>query len=214
MTVAAVQRPRVHARMLATASEHQTESPRPHKGRNTTLCITGGLAAIGAIWYYNVVENARIEDEGKKAPSPAVASPGGGSPRAADDASRSVKERTQEALKSADAKYQDVKAEAELKVQEARDQAGQGVDRVLKEAEKKVDAAKSGWWGWLRWGKSQTRETTDDLKHRANETLEVWNVRFEEAKKKAMEKGEDIRQRADETEEDFRNRIAKAIQRR
>ena len=87
-----------------------------------------------------------------------------------------------------------------------------GINRTY--PEKNVDAVKSGWWGWLRWGKSQTRETTDDLKRRANETLEAWNARFEEAKQKAAEKGEDIMQRAGETEADFRNRIAKAIQRR
>jgi hypothetical protein len=80
--------------------------------------------------------------------------------------------------------------------------------------EKRVDAAKSSWWRWLGWGKSQTRETADDLKRRANETLDAWNARFEEAKQKAAEKGEDIKQRAGETEEDFRNRIAKVIKSR
>ena len=66
----------------------------------------------------------------------------------------------------------------------------------------------------MGWGKSQTKETADDLRRRANETLEAWNTRFEVAKNKAAEKGEDIKQRAGETEEEFRNRIAKAIQRR
>jgi hypothetical protein len=44
--------------------------------------------------------------------------------------------------------------------------------------------------------------------------VEVWNSRFEEAKRKAAEKGEDIRHPVDETEEEFRDRIAKAIQNR
>jgi len=47
-----------------------------------------------------------------------------------------------------------------------------------------------------------------------DETQEAWNSRFEEAKGKAAEKGEDIKRRLGETEEDFRDRIAKAIQRR
>jgi transketolase len=66
----------------------------------------------------------------------------------------------------------------------------------------------------LRWGKSETQASVDDLKRRANETQEAWNSRFEEAKRKAVEKGEDIKQRVGETEEEFRNRIAEAIQKR
>jgi hypothetical protein len=41
-----------------------------------------------------------------------------------------------------------------------------------------------------------------------------WIAGFEEAKKKAAEKGEDVKQRAGETEEDLQNRIVKAIQSR
>ena len=132
ITVAAVQRPRVHLRMLASGGSYptpnHTESPRPQKGRSYGLYIGVGLGAIGAIWYFYTEKNA---------PSPAVGSPGGGRPRVTDDATRSVKEHTQEALKSADAKYQEVKAEAESKVQEARDQGGQGVDRLKNEAGKR-----------------------------------------------------------------------------
>ena len=80
-------------------------------------------------------------------------------------------------------------------------------------SEKRVDAAKTGWWDWFSWGRSQTQEAAEELKRRANETQEAWNARFEEGKKKAARKGEDIMQRADETEEDFRRRIAKAIER-
>jgi hypothetical protein len=47
-----------------------------------------------------------------------------------------------------------------------------------------------------------------------DETQEAWKARFEEATRKAAEKGEDVKQRLDETEDEFRNRIAKAIQRR
>ena len=78
--------------------------------------------------------------------------------------------------------------------------------------EEKVDAAKTSWWNWFSWGKSQTLEAADELKRHANETHEAWNARFEEAKKKAERKGADIKQRVDETEEDFRRRIAKAIE--
>jgi len=80
--------------------------------------------------------------------------------------------------------------------------------------EQKVDAAKSTGWGWLNWGKSESRAAANDLKRRADETQEVWNTRFEEAKRKAGEKGEDVKRRLGETEEEFRDRIAKAIQRR
>jgi hypothetical protein len=52
------------------------------------------------------------------------------------------------------------------------------------------------------------------LKRRVDETQEAWVSRFEDAKRKAAEKGEDIKQHAEETEEQFRDRIAKAIQRR
>ncbi len=83
--------------------------------------------------------------------------------------------------------------------------------RFLFFSEKKADAAKAGWWNWLGWGRSQTKEVADELKRRANETQEAWNARFEEAKRQAERKGEDIMQRAGETEEDFRRRIAKAI---
>lgn len=94
------------------------------------LYIGGGLAAIGAIWYYYTMqENAPTERESVTAPSQAKASLGDDLPRAADDASRSAKDRTQEMLESGDAKYQQIKSEAELKVREARDQAGQGVER-------------------------------------------------------------------------------------
>ncbi|KAH9962033.1 hypothetical protein BGW80DRAFT_1255754 [Lactifluus volemus] len=185
------------------------------------LYIGGGLAAIGAIWYYYTMqESAHTGRESVTAPSQAKASLEDDLPRAADDASRSAKDRTQELLKSGDAKYQQLKSEAELKYerQEIRlvkvSSAASNSIRMqrmklstsqLRHAplplfpfsEKKADAAKSSWWEWLGWGKSQTKETTDDLRRRANETLDAWNTRFEEAKKKAAEKGEDIKKRAD-----------------
>ncbi|KAI9453143.1 hypothetical protein BJY52DRAFT_1225753 [Lactarius psammicola] len=59
------------------------------------LYIGGGLVAIGAIWYYYAtVENARIERKGS-----ATGNPEG--TQAVEGASRSVKDRTKEALKSA-----------------------------------------------------------------------------------------------------------------
>ncbi|KAH9963784.1 hypothetical protein BC827DRAFT_88743 [Russula dissimulans] len=77
----------------------------------------------------------------------------------------------------------------------------------------KADAAKSTWWRWLSWGKSESQAAVNDLKRHADETQEAWNSRFEEAKRKATEKGEDVKRRLGETEEEFRDRIAKAIQR-
>jgi hypothetical protein len=134
MAAAAVQMPCPHARMLATVGSRQTtdetETPRPKKGRgNSALCIAGGLAAIGAIWYYYTpAENPRIEERKTTSLLEKVGLRGG-CPCAADDTSLSVKERMQEAVKSGDTKYQQVKAETQSKVREARDQAGQGLER-------------------------------------------------------------------------------------
>jgi len=52
------------------------------------------------------------------------------------------------------------------------------------------------------------------MKRRADETQEAWKARFEEAKREAAEKGEDMKRRLDETEDEFRNRVARAIERR
>lgn len=62
------------------------------------LYIGGGLIAIGAIWYYYAaVENARINGRG----GPATGSAEGGRTQGAEGTARSVKDRTKEALKSA-----------------------------------------------------------------------------------------------------------------
>jgi hypothetical protein len=66
----------------------------------------------------------------------------------------------------------------------------------------------------MSWGRSESQASINDLKRRVDETQEAWVSRFEDAKRKAGEKGEDIKQRAEETEEQFRDRIAKAIQKR
>jgi hypothetical protein len=64
----------------------------------------------------------------------------------------------------------------------------------------------------LSWGRSESQASINDLKRRVDETQEAWVSRFEDAKRKAVEKGEgSIKQRAEETEEQFRDRrIAKA----
>ena len=94
MTTTAVQR---HARILSTVGSNstrpttnQSEIPRPQKGRdNNMLYIGGGLAAIGAIWYYYTMqENAPTERESVTAPSQAKASLGDDLPRAARIARR------------------------------------------------------------------------------------------------------------------------------
>ena len=53
----------------------------------------------------------------------------------------------------------------------------------------------------------------DELKRRAGETEDAFVNRFEEAKRRAAEKGEDVRRKANETEEDFRRRIENALRR-
>jgi hypothetical protein len=70
VTVPAVQGAHTHSRTVTTAgsrpmSDPSSETPR-HKTRlgvdKETLYIAGGLAAIGALWYYYaMVEHARIE---------------------------------------------------------------------------------------------------------------------------------------------------------
>jgi hypothetical protein len=62
---------------------------------------------------------------------------------------------------------------------------------------------------WLSWGRSESRASI--LKHRVDEMQEASGcvARFEDAKRKAAEKGENIKQGAEETEEEFRDRIAK-----
>jgi ElaB/YqjD/DUF883 family membrane-anchored ribosome-binding protein len=133
-TTAIIQMPYPYARMFTTVGSHatpdQTKTPPPKKSRgNTTLYIGGGLAAVGAIWYYyTMVENVRIERESETTSSPAKVSLGISHPRAAGDMSRSVKERTEEALKSGNTKYQEVKAEAQSKAQEVRGQASQSLE--------------------------------------------------------------------------------------
>jgi len=63
------------------------------------LYIGGGLVAIGAIWYYYAtVENARIE---RKREGSATGNHEGDRTQAVEGTSRSVKDRTKEALKSA-----------------------------------------------------------------------------------------------------------------
>jgi hypothetical protein len=112
-----------------SAGPHHKKGP----DRNA-LYIGGGLAAIGAVWYYySTMDNARIE--------------GGDRGRSVEDAGRSAKGRAQEAIKSGDGKYQDIKAEAQSKVQAARDQVGQGVER----------------------GKERFEEAKDQAAHRASE---------------------------------------------
>lgn len=78
----------------------QGEGPRSRLGIDKEkLYIGGGLVAIGAIWYYYAtVENARIE---RKREGSASGSVDGGRAQAVEGASRSVKDRTKEALKSA-----------------------------------------------------------------------------------------------------------------
>jgi ElaB/YqjD/DUF883 family membrane-anchored ribosome-binding protein len=222
-------------RTLATTgyspSPNQPQTPRSSPkagGNNNGLYIGGGLAAIGALWYYfSTTEQPHVE---RREPQPAIDE----ATRVARDGAQvyqdvkgtaqakaqGARERASSEIESGKQLYEEGKGEIIHRASEARTAAGKcsnyldGVRsrlNLLRFAEKRVDEAKTGWGNWFSWGKAQTQEAADELKRRANETQETWNARFEEAKKKAERKGEDIVQRAGETEEDFRRRIAKAI---
>ena len=118
--------PGLRARTLTTTSyspppNHQPQTPRPKTGGDRNgLYIGGGLAAIGALWYYfAVTERTRIErvEQQRTGPGP-HAQP------AIDDATRLAKDIAQ----SADASYQDVKAAAQSKAQGAREKASSGIE--------------------------------------------------------------------------------------
>ena len=159
-----------HARTLSTVGPRATPDPshpttdqtdlkglHTNKGQyRNTLYVGGGLAAIGAIWYYYaVVENARIDKERERLGARKAGNEGSRG-RSVEDASRSVKGHAQEAIRSGDAKYQDVKAEAQSKVQAARDQAGQGIER----------------------GKGRFEEAKDQAARRASETYSTAGKSF------------------------------------
>lgn len=165
VAIQAIRCPHTHARTLATFGPRATPDPshpttdqtglkglRANKGPDrNALYIGGGLAAIGAIWYYYaMVENAYIDKEleGLEARKAGIEGGRGGS---VEDATRSAKGRAQEALRSGDAKYQDIKAEAQSKVQAARDQVDQGVER----------------------GKERFEEVKGEAAHRASETYSI-----------------------------------------
>lgn len=170
VAVPAIRLPRADARTLSTVGPRATPDPshpttgqtdlkglRPGQSPNrNALYIGGGLVAIGAIWYYYAgMDNTRI---GKKREGLEARKAGteGGRGRSVEDAGRSVKGRAQEALKSGDAKYQDIKEEAQSKVQAARDQAGQGIER----------------------GKGRFEEAKDQAAHRAAETYSMAGKSF------------------------------------
>jgi len=112
----------VYARTLTTtgypSSPNQPQEPRPKTGGDrNVLYIGGGLAAIGALWYYfAATERTHIERQ-RTGPEPHAQ-------LAIDDATRLARDSAQ----SADANYQDVKAVAQSKVQGARDQGSSGIE--------------------------------------------------------------------------------------
>jgi len=100
-----------HTRTLATigsrpATDHM-ETPRPKtkfKLDKETMYIGGGLAAIGAVWYYYAtVEHARIEKKRERLDpriaTVSAANAEGSQQRPVEDAARSAKGRAQEAFK-------------------------------------------------------------------------------------------------------------------
>lgn len=142
----AVQRPYAyaHARAVSTTGPRSaapdptrgTEGPKKPQDRNALYIGGGGLVGLGAVWYYYAMrEKEGLGHQKVRA----------GSERdrtwSADGTMRSEKERTQESIKSGDAKYQDIKAEAQTKVQSARDQVGQGFERGRQRFEGELDQA-------------------------------------------------------------------------
>ncbi len=94
----------IHSRTLATlgsrpADHMETPRPKPKLGvERETLYIGGGLAAIGAIWYYYAtVEHARIEKKRERLDTSiaalGAANAEGGQKQPAEQATRSAKGR-------------------------------------------------------------------------------------------------------------------------
>lgn len=169
MTAQAIQRPNANARMLTTRitpdpthpTTDQSEIPHHKKPQNSnTLYIGGGLglAAIGAIWYYYATEKDAPTDkerDGLGLNKATVSASQWGNEQTIEDANRSVKERgQQEALKSGDAKYRDIKTEAQAKVQASKDQFSQSTDRGKQRLEE---------------GKDQAARLADEVKNSAGE---------------------------------------------
>lgn len=109
MAGAAAQRGPNHVRSVSMANMRaeptrpttdQGEGPSSKWGLDREkLYIGGGLVAIGAIWYYYAsVEHARIDRRGEGSATGNVKE---GQTQAVEGTSRSVKDRTKEALKSA-----------------------------------------------------------------------------------------------------------------
>jgi hypothetical protein len=117
--------PGVRTRTLTTTAGYspppnQPQTPRPKTGGDRNglyIGIGGGLATIGALWYYfAATETTRIERQRTGAEPHAQV--------AIDDATRMARDVSQ----SADAKYQDVKAVAQSKAQGAREKASSGIE--------------------------------------------------------------------------------------
>ena len=111
--------PNVHARALATTGysppPNQPQMPRsPKTGSDRNMYyIGGGLAAIGALWYYYFVatESTRVE---RQRPPPGI-----------DEATRSA---ARDSAQRAEAAYQDVKGTAQSKAQAVQEKASAGIE--------------------------------------------------------------------------------------
>jgi hypothetical protein len=113
VTVPTAQRVYTHSRTLIAAGSRPatdpagTPSPKTRMGLDRdTLYIAGGLAAIGAIWYfYAMVEHARIEKKREglepRSATASVANAEGSRGRPIEDATHSTKSRAEGAFKSA-----------------------------------------------------------------------------------------------------------------
>ncbi|KAI9442677.1 hypothetical protein H4582DRAFT_2073271 [Lactarius indigo] len=121
-------------------------------GTGTCFTLEAGWLPQAALWYYfAATERTRIERQQKTGPEPH-------GQLVIDDATRLARDAAQ----SADASYQDVKAVARSKrYEEGKDQIDQRFSEARTAAEKRADAAKTGWWNWFSWGRSQTQEAAD-----------------------------------------------------
>ena len=112
----------VYARTLATTTHSpppiQPQTPLPKtRGNRNGLYIGGGLAAMGALWYYfAATEKTRIERQRTGTESRTE--------QVVDDATRLARDISQ----SADANYQDVKAAAQSKAKGAREQVSSEIE--------------------------------------------------------------------------------------
>jgi hypothetical protein len=155
--------------------KNQPQTPRgsPKAGEDSNaLYIGGGLAAIGALWYYSATtEKPHVE---QREPQPAideatrVARDGAQVSQdvkgAAQSKAQGARERASSEVEGGKQLYEEGKDEIVNRVSEARTAASKRLKYIsygmklnpLRFAEKRVDGAKDGWGTGFSWGRVQT----------------------------------------------------------